>query len=255
MKIRTQADVDALDQKIKTELGVDVSKYRDEEAIEAISGLLVFPLYVISWTVRPMLLAFFLYISGYFLLDLVHVQYLLYAILGLMLALLTGLFAGLFYLTLRFKSDLEGIMNYSMSIMRGIVEDMEQLNTTTHAGNRKEVLQLLFLGVMHIITIPAVSSIIGNRVPLIGGLIARLVRRVLTTMAGLFKWNEQNLREATAKAGDEGKILPAYLAGVSSFQNIMNKVLKVGVRVVQMPILLIFGFFALLALFFVWAIN
>jgi len=255
MKIRTQADVDALDQRIKTELGVDVSKYRDEEAIEAISGLLVFPLYVVSWTARPVVLAFLLYISGFFLLDLVHIQYLLYGILGLALALLTGLFLGLLYLTFRFKSDLEGIMNYSMSIMRGIVEDMDKLNNNTHAGNRKEVLQLLFLGVMHIITIPAVSTIIGNRVPVIGGLIASLVRRVLTTMAGLFKWDEQNLREAIAKTGDEGKILPAYLAGVSSFQNIMNKVLRISVRVVQLPILLIFVFLALLTWLFVWAIN
>jgi hypothetical protein len=255
MKIRTQADVDALDKKIKTELGVDVSKYRDEEAIEAISGLLVFPLYVVSWTVRPVVLAFLLYICGFFLLDLIHIQYLLYGIVGLVLALVTGLFAGLLYLTLRFRSDLEGIMNYSMSIMRGIVEDMDQLNTTTHVGNRKEVLQLLFLGVMHIITIPAVSSIIGNRVPLIGGGIAHIVRRVLTTMTGLFKWDEKNLQAATLQAGDEGKILPAYLAGVRGFQNIMNKVLKVSIRVVQFPILLIFGFFALLTLVFVWAIN
>jgi hypothetical protein len=255
MKIRTQADIDALDQKIKAELGVDVRKYRDEEVIEAISGLLVFPLYVVSWTVRPMILAFLLYIVGFFLVDLIHIQYLLYAVFGLVLALLTGLFAGLLYLTVRFKSDLEGIMNYSMGILKGIVEDMDKLNTTTHAGNRKEVLQLLFLGVMHIITIPAVSQVIGNRVPFIGGLVTGLVRRVLTKVAGLFKWNEKSLRDATTKAGDEGKILPAYLAGVTGFQGVMGKVLNVGVKVVQFPILFVFVFFALLTYIFVWAIN
>jgi len=137
-------------------------------------------LYVLNWTVRPVILAFLLYLAGFFLLDLVHVQYLVYGLLGLVLLLATGLFAGLFYLTVRFRADIQRLMNYSMDILKGIVEDFDRLNTTTTAANRPEVLKLLFLGVVHLITIPAVSSVLGNRVPVVGGVVAGLVRRVLT---------------------------------------------------------------------------
>ncbi|WP_273446548.1 hypothetical protein [Neolewinella agarilytica] len=255
MKIHNEADRQALDQRIQTELGVDIGKYRDPEVTERLSELIVFPLYVLSWTIRPVLLAFVLYLLGFFLLDLVHVQYLIYAVLGLILALITGLFAGLFYLTIRFRSDIRAIMTYSMDILKGIVQDMDALNTSTHAGNRKDVLQLLFLGTMHLITIPLTSDIIGNKVPFIGGLVARLVRRVLTVMTNLFRFDKINLEEAKIEAGGEGKILPMYLASVTGFHGIMDKVLKVGIRVIQAPIGLLLGFFGVLSYLFIYLIN
>jgi len=255
MKIRSQSDVEALDQKIKTELGVDIGKYRNEEVVEQISSLLVFPIYAVSWTIRPVVIAFALYIIGFFIIDLVHIQYLIYAILGLVFFLISGLFAGLFYLTVRFRNDIKSIMTYSMDILKGIVKDVDALNTTTDAANRKEVLQLLFLGTMHLITIPVTGDVIGNRVPFIGGLVSRLVQRVLRTLTNLFRFDQTNLVNATADAGGEGKILPMYLAGVTGFQGIVDKILGVAIRVVQLPIGLLFAFFASLTLLFIWLIN
>jgi hypothetical protein len=255
MKIRSQADVEELDQKIKTELGVDIGKYRNEEVVEQISSLLVFPIYVVSWIVRPVLIAFVLYIIGYFIIDLVHIQYLLYAIVGLVFFLITGLFAGLFYLTVRFRNDIRSIMTYSMDILKGIVQDVDALNTTTNAANRKEVLQLLFLGTMHLITIPVTGDVVGNRIPFLGGMVSRLVQRVLRTLTNLFKFDQTNLSNAATDAGGEGKVLPMYLAGVIGFQAIVDKILGISIRVVQLPIGLLFAFFTGLTLFFVWLIN
>jgi hypothetical protein len=255
MKIRSQADLDALDQKIKTELGVDIGKYRNEEVMEQISRLLVFPIYVVWWTVRPVILAFILYILLYFIIDLVHIQYLLYAIIGLVFFLLTGLFAGLLYLTVRFRNDIKSIMTYSMDILKGIVKDVDALNTTTDTANRKEVLQLLFLGTMHLITIPVTGDVIGNRIPFLGGLVSKLVQRVLRTLTNLFRFDQTSLANATTDAGGEGKILPMYLAGVTGFQGIIDKILGIAVRVVQVPIGLLFAFFAGLTWLFIWLIN
>ena len=47
MKIRSQKDVDRLEEAIKMELGIDVSKYKNEEVVESFVELLVFPEYVI----------------------------------------------------------------------------------------------------------------------------------------------------------------------------------------------------------------
>jgi hypothetical protein len=253
MQIRTQADVDALDQKIKAELGVDVSKYRNAETVETLSSLLVFPIYVLNWTVRPVIIAFLLYIAGYFVLDLVHIQYLIYGFLGLVFFLITGLFAGLFYLTIRFKSDIQTLMTYSMDVMKGIVEDV--VNTTTDASNRPEVLKLLFLGVMHIITIPVVGDVLGNKIPFVSGIVSGLIKKVLTKLSNIFRFDQIALSDPKRSIGSEGKILPVYLASVTGFHNVLDKTIGVAMKVVQWPIGLVFGFFALLTLLFVWLIN
>ena len=41
MKIRTKKDVQKLQEKIKLELGIDVSKYKDEEVAENFSELIL----------------------------------------------------------------------------------------------------------------------------------------------------------------------------------------------------------------------
>ncbi len=43
MQIRTTKDVEKLDLKIKEELGIDVSKYRNPEVAESFVDLLIFP--------------------------------------------------------------------------------------------------------------------------------------------------------------------------------------------------------------------
>ena len=255
MTIRNQDDVRALDEKIQRELGIDVGKYRDEDTIATLSELLVFPLYALSWTIRPVLLAFVLYLAGFFVLELVHVQYLVYGILGLVLFLFTGLFAGLLYLTIRFGADIRAMMDYSLGVLRGIVEDLDRLNRDTDATNRAEVLKLLFLGVTHLITIPAVGTVVGNRVPLIGGWVAGIVRRVLTRLSNLFRFDRIELERARVATGDEGKILPLYVASVTGVHRFTERTLSVALRVVRFPLGLGFAFFAGLTLLFIWLIH
>ncbi len=255
MKIRNEADVKALDQKIKTELGVDISKYRDEDTVETLSSLITFPIYALSWTIRPVIIAFLLFLLGFWQIDLVHIQYVMYGTVGLVLFLLCGLFAGLLYLTYRFRSDLNKLATYSLTVLKGIVSDLDQINTSTNNANRSEVLKLLFLGITHIITIPVTSSIIGNKVPFVGGIVSGIVRRVLTHMSNLFRFDKLDLKTASIEAGGEGKILPYYLASVSGFHEIVDKTLAVAVKVIQWPLTIILGGFLLVTLLFIWLIN
>jgi len=103
MKIRTKKDVIALDQKIKDELGVDVSKYKNQEVVDNFVSLLVFPQYIFNWGIRPVLIAFALYIAGFFVLDLVHIFYVIYGLFGLVLFLLSGILAGVLFLIWKMK--------------------------------------------------------------------------------------------------------------------------------------------------------
>jgi len=255
MKIRTEADVQALDQKIQAELGIDIKKYRDEETVDTLSSLITFPIYALNWTMRPVVIAFILFIAGFWVVDLVHAQFVLYGTLGLILFLLSGLFAGFLYLTLRFQTDLRQLATYSLTVLKGIVADVDQLNTMAKNTNRAAVLQLLFLGITHIITIPVASSIIGNKVPFVGSIVSGMVKRVLTRMSNLFRFNNLKLANATIEAGDEGKILPYYLASVTSFHNIIDKTLGVAMKVVQWPLGIVLGGLLLITWLFIWLIN
>lgn len=255
MNVKTQAEAAALNQRIIDEMGVDISKYRNEEVAETLGDLLVFPLYAINWVIRPVLISLALWLLGFWFIDLVHVQYLIYGVVGLALALITGFFAGILYLTIRFKGDIHSMMTYSMDILRGVVKDVDQLNAGTNAGNRKDNLTMLFAGVVHIITVPVAASVVGNKVPFIGGYVAKLLTKVLRRIANVFKWPEISRQQTAFQAEEEGKILPVYLTSVTTFESVISKVLGISVGVVQTPVAIIFFGFALTTALFVYLIN
>ena len=158
MRIRTAKDVERLDNKIKEELGIDVSKYRNEEVVENFVELLVFPRYVFFWVLRPILISIGIFIIGFFLFDLVHIEYVIYGIIGLVLFLTSGILIGLLFFTWKMKKDIWGIVNYSLEIMKSSVQDLNQVNNQVTKENKKDVLGLLFKGIMHIVTIPLKSN-------------------------------------------------------------------------------------------------
>ena len=256
MTVRNQADADALNERIHRELGVDISSYRNEEVNATLADLLVFPLYAFNWVIRPVGLLLLLYLAGFFLIDLVHVQYLIYALVGLVLAVLTGLLLGLLYLTVRLGQDINAIMHYSTDILKRVVKDVDQLNEGTNATNRKETLTLLFAGVLHIITIPVTASILSNKIPFIGGLLSGLCTRVLRRMANIFSWPEVNYQQSVSNAdGDQGRILPMYLNGVTRVQSVTTNIFSVAVKVVRFPLWLVTIPVLLGDALFIWLIN
>ena len=104
MRIRTTRDIEQLGEKIKQELGIDLQKYRDEEAVENFVELLVFPQYIFNWVIRPILLSIVIFMVGFFLLDLVHIEYIIYGLVGFVLFLIIGILLGLLLLTWKMRS-------------------------------------------------------------------------------------------------------------------------------------------------------
>ena len=255
MKIRTPKDVEKLDQRIKDELGVDVRKYRNEEVAENFVALLVFPKYVISWVIRPVLIAIGLFIIGFFLLDLVHVEYFLYGVVGVFLFLGSGLLAGLLFLVWKMKKDMWGIIDYSLDIMKSAVNDMSQVNNQITAENRKNVLGLLFKGILHIVTIPVISKVIAEKVPIIGGLVSRLVSRILIIVSNVVKFDEYELQQELRKKEGEPRALQIYLDSISSVSSGLEKVMKFTFGVAQFPLKIGFGVVFLMLIIFVYLVH
>lgn len=255
MRIRTQKDVEKLDIKIKDELGIDVQKYRNEEVAENFAELLVFPQYVVSWVIRPILVALLLFIIGFFILDLVHIEYALYGIIGLVLFLVNGLLFGLIFLIWKMKSHMWGIVNYSLDIMKSAVTDMNQINNQVTKENRKNVLGLLFKGIIHIVTIPMLSKVISDKVPFIGELVNGIVKKILTLVSDKLKFDEGKLEKEMNKTEKEPNALQVYSNSISSVSKGLEKVMNFTFGVAQWPLKIGFGIVFLLLLLFLYLIN
>lgn len=250
MKIRTAAEVTALDEKIQRELGVDIGKYRNEEVVSQFGELIVFPVYVVQWVLRPTAIALLTFVLSFFVLELVHVEYLIYGLLGLMLWLTGGLLAGILLLTYRFRADLSSLLEYSTVILRDIVLDVDRLNLSRDRENRVDRLKLLYRGVLHIITIPVAGDVIGNKLPIVGGLLARVVIYVLRLVANARYSPKADEFSPTGTDDDSGKILPLYATSVNRLNVAIQRALEVAVQVVQFPfkigLFVIAGFLMLL---------
>ncbi|MCF2875557.1 MULTISPECIES: hypothetical protein [unclassified Tenacibaculum] len=255
MRIRTKKDLEKLDNKIKEELGIDIHKYRNEEVVENFVELLVFPKYVINWVIRPVLISILAFIIGFYMLDLVHVEYVLYSIIGLVLFLLAGFFMGLLFLIWKMKSDMWGIINYSLDIMKSAVADINEVSNQTTKENRKDVLSLLFKGVIHIITIPMVSKVVSDKVPFVGGIINRIIKKILTLVSDKVKFDEEKLKNELSKNEDEPDALKVYLKSISFASNGIKKVMNFTFGVAQFPLKVLFGIILLLLTLFLYLIN
>lgn len=253
MKIRTQKDVEKLDQKIKTELGIDVSKYRNQEIVENFADLIVFPQYAISWIIRPVLGAILLFILGFFVIDLVHIEYLLYSLLGFVLFLISGFIFGLLVLAWKIKKDIWGIVEYTLDIMKSAVVDLNQTNKQMTPGNKKETLGLLFLGILHVVTIPMLSEVIGNKLPLVGRPVGWFIKKVLTLIAGRISFDEE-IKEEMLKSGEAPNAVQVYTKSIMNVSNGLKIVMDWSFAAAQFPLKLAFGIVASLLLLFLYLI-
>ncbi len=255
MKITTSKDVEELDQKIKDELGIDVRKYKNEEVAEKFGELLVFPQYIVNWTIRPVLVSIVVFILGFYVIDLVHVEYVLYALFGLILFLLNGILLGVLFLTWKMKSDMWGIVAYSLNIMKSAVEDLNQVNNQISPENRKSVLTLLFKGIVHIVTIPMLAKILSDKIPILGGVVKRLVSKILVLVSDKIKFDEEGLKEELKKEGEESKLLQLYSNSISSSIVGLEKIMNITFGIAQFPLKIAFTISFLILIVFIYLIH
>ncbi len=255
MKIRNDKDVQLLEETIKIELGIDVSKYRNEEVAENFVQLLVFPNYVFKWVLRPVFFAFVAYLLGFLLIDLVHVEYIIYALVGLGLFLLLGITFGLLFLTWKMKKDMWGIINYSLNIMNDAVIDLNEVGHQLTPENRKQVLGLLFKGIIHIVTIPMMSQAISENVPLVASPIKAFTKKVLTLVADKVIFSENDFEHQLRASEEMDNPFDTYSKIISGASKGLEKVVDVTFGVAQFPMAIIFTIVAIVWYVFIRIMN
>ncbi len=253
MKIKTAEDVHLLDLKIQNELGIDLKKYRKPEIVENFVDILLFPKYILNWLIRPILISLLIYINGFWVIDLVHIQYFIYAVLGLILFLINGFFVGILFLTFKLKTDIQSILEYSFDILKSCIIDMNKANSLSK-NNRKNVLSLLFKGITHIITIPTLSDVISNKVPFIGNIIKRIIKKILVSISLKVQFKNIDTIENNHDENNPSKLIQYYTDAIAITIKSINKVLSVSIKIIQFPIKIIFVIPLSLLILFIYLI-
>lgn len=250
MKIKTAKDVEKLDAKIKSDLGIDVSKYRNEEVAENFAKLLVFPVYIRNWVLRPLVISIIIYLIGFLIFNLTFIEYFIYGLLGFILFFGVGVLLGLLLLSWKMKADMWSIIDYSLDIMKSAIVDLDSVNSQMNVGNRKDVLGLLFKGIIHIVTIPMISKVVGEKVPIVGRFVSKGIKRVLTIVANIVKFDELQLKDDLKEDEKESKIIENYSLFMTNFSDILERVMDTTFNIARLPLLLTFiGSLVLLIVF------
>ncbi len=255
MKIRTKKDREDLYNTIKEELGIDVLKYRNEDVVNNFVDMLVFPKYVINWVSRPILISFVVFIIGFFVFDLVHVEYVIYGIVGLIMFLIVGTISGLLFLTWKIKSDIRGIVNYSLELMQSTLHDIKQLKSHINNGGVKNALGLLFNGIIHVVTIPMITEISSDKIPIFSGIINRIIKKILTIVSNKVKFDEEKFKQELNAVESELKAETAFSKLISSSTKGLDKVMNFTFGVAQFPLKIVLGIVVVMLLLFLYIIN
>lgn len=257
MKIKTDADLELLDQRIQSELGIDVKTYKNEEVAEKFFELLVFPQYIISWVARPVGWAILLYIAGFFIFDLVHIEYVLYLIIGFGLFLCCGVLAGLLLLVWKMRKDMFEVISFSLEIMKQSIIDLGEANQRITPENRKEKYSLLFQGIIHLVTIPITTEAIAEKIPLIGGLVKGLIKGILSRLSNFFDQDKVSAEQQQRinEIGGEKATVEQNIKFIDVAINVLDGFMTGVFRIAQAPLLVFFISSFLVLGLFVYLIN
>ena len=252
MKIKTPADVDELDQKIQTELDIDLKTYVNEDVADRFADLVVLPMYVLGVVWRPIIACFILYIIGFFVVDLVHIQYVIYGIIGLVLFLFSGILIGILSLLMRLKADLHDILMYSYDILKASLNDLNKMSDSISPENKVDVVTLLFKGVIHIVTIPLVAGAIARKIPLVGGFLKHIIKRTLTIITNLFKVDPKRIEKKPGEVDEDVEFLESYSSMVDRASQGTETLISSAFRMAIIPLALVSSFIIIALFWFIY---
>ncbi|MCR9250453.1 MAG: hypothetical protein NXI20_08505 [bacterium] len=261
MKIKNKKDVEILEERINNELGLDIRKYKNPEVVDSFVEILIFPKYVISWVIRPVLVFLLLFVAGYFIINITGFEFVLYSMFGLILFIASGVLTGLLILIWKMKSDMWGIIEYALDIMKSSVVDVNNVNSKLWSENRKEAMSLLFQGIIHIVVLPTLAEVVAGKIPFVGGLVTGLIKKILTILANKIDFEpeteEKELKEIESEDDEKkaSKSIEVYSKVIDKASSGLNTVLSVTFKIVSMPLRIISFFaylFLILLIYSIW---
>jgi len=227
--------------------GVDFSSYRDPELVATVSNAMTLPLCFARCISRP--------IGGLLLaccVAIVIVESNVYetflAFVGFPLALINGVLLGLVLFVRRIRSDIGKVFEISARLTTQVIQDIGTARGRLGRGSDGfPGLLEIFQGVNAIVVLPVVTGVLRQRLPLAGGLAARVTERffglVDTRLAAAITTSAAAAAEAPPPAS------PAELAGwlqsaeklIETGRGLLDGIIDKVARVVAFPFQTLFA--------------
>ena len=180
-----KANTVALEQKMVETIGLelDIFRLQSENLAEKIINLISFQHYFVSTVAKSLLLGFLGFIAfcvSLFTFGESLLAAIIFSIFGLIPFTFLGSIQGLVNFLNRLQDDIAAILTFSLEIVESILSEFQQKasNVTSNPPAVSQIISdLILFGI-----IPATGQIIRNRIPVLGGSIARLIDFVLNKM-------------------------------------------------------------------------
>ena len=253
MKIKTQNDIELLALKINDDFDIDVNKYRNDDVTSTFAELLLFPQYIINWGIRPILVAIALFIVVFFVEKLDNVlEVAIYASIGFLLFIVCGVLFSIVFIMRKMKYDMGAIMGYSIEILKEATGDISDFNKNLTLTNKKEGIKLLYLGIIHIVTIPTVCGAVKRKNAFIGPPISWIIKKILTAVGNTVTVNDLESSIKTTYAEKDKSYQNEVLKSVTQDKNILEKIVDTTLSIIEFPFKFLFGIAFLLLVFFLY---
>jgi len=234
-----------INEQLKRKTGIDFSRYRDPELVDAIGNAITFPLFLVKSLTRPvgfMLLLLVLAIlftdSGYFRIWLTFP--------GVLLAIVNGLALGLVLFIRRIRNDMKKVFAISADLSLQVLKDIDSARNSlaSNPGGFPSMLEI-FQGVNANVIMPAIKQTLDRKVPVFGKFIGNLTERFFNAVNSrlgrrLKKLDANEKPPAQASAAEIATWLQTAEKLVQAVRDQISKVVDAVSRVVAFPFLGIF---------------
>lgn len=203
MKNQTWVNTQKLINDIKSELGIDILKYKNDEAIERIGKVFMLQNYAVSKVYFPISLSLMGFFAGFFVIETSILGYIIYSIIGLLLFLSTGVLYGIVNLLGNLKSDLHFIVQYGLNTFDHAINDLHKIdhrsedfiNNDNHVG-------MVFEGIMMAVVTPTIANNV-KTVPLAGKILSKGVGVTMYRIVNIFKKEDFQVKIDVKENGEK----------------------------------------------------
>jgi hypothetical protein len=242
----------AVNEQLKRKTGIDFSRYRDPELVEAISNAITFPLFLVKSLTRPVGFMLLLLIVGIALTDSGYFKAWL-TFPGLPLAIINGLALGLVLFIRRIRNDMKKVFAISADLSLQVLKDIESARNSL-ASNPAGFPSLLeiFQGLNVHVILPVILQTLDRKIPFFGKFIGRLTRRFFNAVNNrlgrrLDKLDANEHPPAQASPAEVAAWLQSVEKLVHSARDQISRVVDAVSRVVAFPFLGVFTLIAFLS--------
>ena len=232
----------SINQHLLRQTGVDFSRYRSEQLLESIGNAATFPVYFVRSLTRPVLLLMVLTGLAALMSDSgLYSGFLVFP--GLPMAIVNGVLLGLVLFVHRIRNDMTRVFAISSELCLQALRDIATARGRL-AGNASGFPGLgeIFHGINVVVILPALIQVLESRVPLLGGLAARLTRRFFSAadrrLSGAIEVDEVNAANSPAQVADW---LNTAERAIKAVNDNIARVVKTVSRVVSFPFAVLFA--------------